>query len=266
MANLDLVYGDTKSDIEKKYIILSSFSTFILTVLDMAWFSFRTKKRMQKYIVNPEVLEPLLANRGAVTITGHIGNWELLAKQGALYCQQLITIAAASKNPYLDKLICKLRASEKLVMIPKQGALKRLIKALKANDTIAIAADQNTLPMNGGMYVNFLGLPAPITRAPFLLAEKTTSPIFVGYCIPIEKYKYKIYLSKPYYISDDNNEEAVTNCVVKELEAAINSHPEYWLWMYKKWKYIPKSIDEKRYPFYAKRHDRERFFDLKDNM
>ncbi|MDA3797484.1 MAG: lysophospholipid acyltransferase family protein [Kiritimatiellae bacterium] len=266
MANLNLVYGDTKNDIEKRKIILSSFSTFILTVLDMAWFSFRTKQRMKKYVVNPEALEPLLTNRGAVTVTGHIGNWELLAKQGAFYCQQLITIAAPSKNPYIDKLICKLRASDKLVMIPKQGALKRLLKSLRSNDTIAIAADQNTLPMNGGVYVNFLGLPAPITRAPFLLAEKTSSPIFVGYCIPTEKYKYKIYLSEPYLISDDNSEENIINCVVKELEDAINSYPEYWLWMYKKWKYIPKSIDEKRYPFYAKRHNRERFFAPKDNM
>jgi len=265
MANLDLVFGDSKSHKEKKQITAASFSSFILTVLDMIWFSFRTKKRIKKYVINQNALEAL-TKQGAVTVTGHIGNWELLAKTGAMFCKQLVTIAAPSKNRYIDSLIAKLRTSEKLVMIPKSGALKQLLKALKSDKTIAIAADQNTLPRNGGMYLNFLGIPAPITRAPFLLAKKTNKPIFVGYCIPTEKYKYKIYLSKPYYITEGTPEEEVIKSIINELEKPILEHPEFWLWMYKKWKYIPKSIDESKYPFYAKRHNREKYFDTKDNM
>jgi Kdo2-lipid IVA lauroyltransferase/acyltransferase len=265
MANLDLVFGDSKSHKEKQKITAASFSSFILTVMDMIWFSFLTKKRINKHVINMAALEAL-TEQGAVTVTGHIGNWELLAKTGAMFCKQLVTIAAPSKNRYIDKLISKLRTSEKLIMIPKRGALKQLLKALKNEETIAIAADQNTLPKNGGTYVNFLGVPAPITRAPFLLAEKTGKPIFVGYCIPTEKYKYKIYLSKPYYITEKQSEEKVTEAVIKELEKTILEHPEFWLWMYKKWKYIPKSMDESKYPFCAKRHNREKYFDTKDNM
>ena len=265
MANLDLVYGDSKSHKEKKQITAASFSSFILTVLDMIWFSFRSKQRIKKYVINQEAFEPL-SEKGSVTVTGHIGNWELSAKIGAIYCKQLVTIAAKSKNQHIDKLISKLRASEKLIMIPRKGALKRLLKALKTDETIAIAADQNTLPKNGGTYVNFLGLPAPITRAPFLLAAKTNKPIFVGYGIPTEKYKYKMYLSKPYYITEENPEEEVIKSIINELEKPIKEHPEFWLWMYKKWKYIPKSVDESKYPFYSQRNNREKYLDTKDNM
>jgi lauroyl/myristoyl acyltransferase len=265
MANLDLVYGDSKSKKEKERITAGSFSSFILTVLDMIWFSFRSKQRIKKYVINQEAFEPL-SEKGSVIVTGHIGNWELSAKIGAIYCKELVTIAAKSKNKYIDHLISRLRASDKLVMVPKKGALKRLLKALKTDGNIAIAADQNTIPKDGGTYVNFLGLPAPITRAPFLLAKKTNKPIFVGYGIPTDDYKYKMYLSKPYYINEETSEEEVIKQVIDELEKPIKEHPEFWLWMYKKWKYIPKSIDEKRYPFYAKRHNRDKYLDSKDNM
>ena len=45
--------------------------------------------------------------------------------------------------------------------------------------------------------------------------------------------------------------ETTERCA-QAIEAEVRARPELWLWMYKRWKYIPEGEEPDRYPFYAR--------------
>ena len=49
-----------------------------------------------------------------------------------------------------------------------------------------------------------------------------------------------------------------TRDIAAAMEKVVRKHPEQWLWIYKRWKYIPDSRSEDEYPFYARRSARAR--------
>ena len=44
----------------------------------------------------------------------------------------------------------------------------------------------------------------------------------------------------------------LTRTVASTLEQAIADRPAQWLWMYKRWKYVPQGQDPSRFPYYAR--------------
>ena len=44
--------------------------------------------------------------------------------------------------------------------------------------------DQNTSEREGGIVVDFLGLPMPVSSAPAALAYRTGTTIMLGFCLP----------------------------------------------------------------------------------
>jgi lauroyl/myristoyl acyltransferase len=49
--------------------------------------------------------------------------------------------------------------------------------------------------------------------------------------------------------------EELTAAIMKGYEMVIRRHPEQYLWLYPRWRYIPSNASEeyrKRFPFYAR--------------
>ncbi|MFN3480767.1 MAG: lysophospholipid acyltransferase family protein, partial [Thermodesulfovibrionales bacterium] len=114
--------------------------------------------------------------RGIIFITGHCGNWELLALATSLKLTPVSVVARRLNNPFLNNLIERLRSRYGNTVIYKKGALKEIIKTLRKNGSVGILIDQAVLPEEG-IIVDFLGRPAWTTKMPVLIARKTGSPI-----------------------------------------------------------------------------------------
>jgi Kdo2-lipid IVA lauroyltransferase/acyltransferase len=122
---------------------------------------------------------------------------------------------------------------------------------------VALLMDQNILPRDGGAFVDFFGLPVPVSQAVFPLAARTGAPVAFAYCVADEQGRYTVYLSAPVSVADlGATPLAATQRVAAMSEAAIRQHPGCWLWMYRRWKWVPPERGLEGYPFYA-RHYRE---------
>ncbi len=179
--------------------------------------------------------------KGVIFITGHCGNWELLAILSSYKVAPLSVVARPLNNPYLNTFLEKARSRYGNRAIYKKGALRAILAALKDGGLVGILMDQAVFPEEGYV-VSFLGRGAWTTKMPALLARKTGAPavpVFIrrtgeGHEITVHP---EVGLS-----SNSNQEEAVredTERFSGFIEDYIRENPSQWLWMHRRWKRAP---------------------------
>ena len=245
LKNLDAVFGTQKSVAEKRKILEISFATFTLTMLDLFWFSRNPEKRISNYVTFEAcaLRDSFFEDKPLVCITAHMGNWEVMGQAAALQGADLASIAATLKNKAVDTILIKQRERTGQTIIPQKGALKTLISRFRKKGKAAFVLDQNTDVKDGGIVVDFLGLPMPVSPAPATLAYRTGTEIIFGFCIPKAGGHYCITFTKiitppPFQKSLSTADVAteLTRQIQDEISTQILQHPEFWLWSYKHWR------------------------------
>lgn len=256
-ANLDLVYGGSLPARSKRSILLGAFRMFAQVILDTLWFSRHTRERLDRYVTFDRSFSALFRPAAQICVSAHLGNWEVLGQALALKGYPLASVAAPLANPGVDRLLNRLRAATGQTIVPQRGALKRLLHELRAGHKVALLLDQNTKPSRGGMFLDFFGLEVPVSTAPAALAWHTQSEICVGFAVPLPDGRYQAWLrdviappspSKP----RDAAVAQLTERLLANVRDEIQRHPQNWLWMYKRWKYVAPGRRREEYPFYAK--------------
>lgn len=255
-ANLNIAFGETKSAPEKRAILRAAYITMTRTFLDVIWFGTRPEKRLTKYVELDESMQQLFCEKKQICITAHFGNWEVVGQIMALHKFPFHSIAMPVKNPEVDRLLIARREVTGQKIIPREGALRKLLGVLRSGGKTAFLVDQNTKESEGGIWVNYFGLPVPVTPAPAALAAKTGSEIFIGFCAPCRRGRYRVYITETILPPAGTGEETtrdLTQTILSAIEREVTKHPEHWLWMYKRWKAKNGTVDPRRYPFYSKR-------------
>ncbi|MDF7798974.1 lysophospholipid acyltransferase family protein [Pontiellaceae bacterium B1224] len=259
LKNLDAIFGDSKTDREKRDILAASFGTFAQTMLDVFWFTKDAKKRLDTYVYFEDMplTESFFEDKAIICITAHFGSWEIIGQAAAARGADLASIAATLKNKTVDRLLIEQREQTGQTIIPQKGALKSLISRLRKKGKTAFVLDQNTAEADGGIVVDFLGLPMPVSPAPAALAYRTGTEIMFGFCIPQKNGKYRIIIPD-HIIPPSYDKEADMNAIIFDLTCRIQDiiskyileYPEFWLWSYKHWQRKPGKAYPANYPDY----------------
>lgn len=181
-----------------------------------------------------------LKGRGLVFITGHCGNWELMAVTFGVKVDNVSGVARQQNNPYLNKLVEKIRAKYGNKIIYKKGALKGILSELKKGRGVGILMDQAVL-RNEGYIIDFLGKPAWTTKMPALIARKTDAaviPVFINR----DGDRHIMNIHPEVILSAEQDfEKAIiedTKNFSKYIEDYIKSYPSEWLWIHRRWKRV----------------------------
>lgn len=184
------------------------------------------------------VLDAALAReKGVVFVSGHVGNWELLARRVALAGYPCQTIAKETSDPRLTEYVDSFRASAKLKAIwrGRPGAAKDMLRALKRGEILGLLIDQDTNVQS--VWVPFFGRLAKTPRAAADLALRTGAALMLGYCQRDEQTGR--YVLRMHELSIDaplDTPESVTARLTAHIEAAIRLHPAQWVWMHRRWR------------------------------
>lgn len=181
-------------------------------------------------------------NKGVIFITGHCGNWELMALAFGVKVDNVSVVARMQDNPYLNRLVENIRAKYGNNVIYKKGALKGMLSGLKKNKGIGILMDQAVLK-DEGYKIDFLRRPAWTTKMPALMAKKTGAavvPIFIHRASGSNRDTHVIHIYPEVALSaEDDTEKAIiedTKRFSGFIENYIKEHPTEWLWIHKRWK------------------------------
>lgn len=254
-ANVKLVYGDELNERQVRAMVRESFSCFALVLLDLFWFSLFTVRRIRKYVHADAEYCKACKDGAFILLTAHFGNWEALGLMTALGVERIVSVAAPLENRFADRVLKYMRRGTGQVVVGKSGAVRVLMKELKAGNKAALVMDQNTLPEDGGLFVDLFGVPAPVSMAPagIMLHAGCDAGFVCG--IPDGKGHYEAKLTERFVYEDCKSltREDLTIKFVNALERAVSMSPQHWLWAYKRWKFIPEGAEMNKFPFYSRK-------------
>jgi Kdo2-lipid IVA lauroyltransferase/acyltransferase len=179
--------------------------------------------------------------RGALLFTGHFGYWEINAIAHAAAFAPIGVLARPLDNRRLHDLLERMRGCTGNYVIYRRGALRRVLKALAANDGVAILIDQH-IQAPDAVTVNFFDRPAATTLALGVLALRTGAPVIPVFALPVGPGRYRLVYEHPVDPPADDSPEAIrdfTQRCTDVLEMQVRRHPELWLWMHRRWRDTP---------------------------
>ena len=126
-----------------------------------------------------------------------------------------------------DRYICKYQIKKGI-----SGA-REIIKLYKNGFSIALMIDQR---VREGIKLNFFGKPASTTTIPAQLVKKFGCKIVPIYIERIDKFYYKIKISRPIDFDKNQSIEKISLVLNEELEKMILKRPGQWIWSHDRWK------------------------------
>ena len=102
----------------------------------------------------------------------HFGNWDLQAMYFALTGRPINVIARRIYFNKYDDFINKARRSKGVNIIYRDESPRKILRALKRDETVGVLADQDVDSVDG-VFVNFFGHLAYTPKAPVALALAT---------------------------------------------------------------------------------------------
>lgn len=182
--------------------------------------------------------------RGVVGVTGHIGNWELLAQVIAHAGYPISTIAKPLYDPRLTRWVHDLRSAHGLGVIWRgvQGSAKDMLRVFREGGMLALLIDQDTRV--DGTFVPFFGRPAFTPTAAASLALRFSAPIVVAWTHRDNgRHMFHIEMM-PYTSTGDaqRDTQELTERLTARLEQAVRQQPAQWVWLHRRWKRQPRDI------------------------
>jgi KDO2-lipid IV(A) lauroyltransferase len=184
-------------------------------------------------------------HKGIVFVTGHCGNWELIALCfKRLFNETMSVVARKQNNPYLNTMVERMRMHYDNSIIYKQGALRPIISRLKKDGVIGMLADQAVFTEEG-VLIDVLGRKAWASKTPVVIAQKTGVPLIPAF-IHREHDRHVITLSPEFELSGDMSEEGIRQDVQAlscYLEDFVCAHPSDWYWVHRRWKRAGEAVE-----------------------
>ncbi len=176
--------------------------------------------------------------KGVMFLTGHCGNWELIALTFGYRYDPFVVMVREQKNPYLTRCIEAMRSRYGNTIIYKKTALREMMRLLRNNGVTGMLIDQAVMPSEGYL-VDFLGRPAWTTSMPVLMARKCGVALLPAF-ISREGEGHRIVIHPEVeFASDDPSDEALardTALLTRYVDDFVRSHPAQWYWVHRRWK------------------------------
>lgn len=176
--------------------------------------------------------------RGVLLFTGHFGFWEINALVHALEMKPMAVVGRPLDNPMLHALLESVRTSTGNTVFYRRGAIRRVLRALAANQAVALLIDQH-IQTADAVYVDFFNRPASTTSALAALARRTGAPVIPVFALPLPGGRFRMVyehaVEPPRADSPDAIREFTQRCT-DVLEMYVRRYPELWLWMHRRWR------------------------------
>ena len=173
-----------------------------------------------------------------VFVTGHVGNWELLAQRILRSGFEGATVARDAPNPFIGRWLEAERAAGALETINRGDptAARKILGALKRGALLGVLLDQDTKVQS--IHVPFFGRPAATPVAAAELALRRNAPVIAGF-ITRKTRGHRIRLMR--VALDDLDVAGATALFSRLIEQAIREQPTEWVWFHDRWRTLPPS-------------------------
>ena len=187
-------------------------------------------------------LDDVLAlGRGAIVVTAHLGNWELLAARLRRRGLHGAVVGRERPRDPTSGWLVRMRAAYGVESLPQDAAPRRLLEVLHGGGTLGLLADLDVRRL-AGTYVPFFGTPARALTAPAALARAAGLPLLPARCTAIDARRYRLTFDAPLELDTRLDRRAATLELTERLAACyerwIRADPEQWAWHQPRWRAV----------------------------
>lgn len=235
LENFAQVLGTGPTDRRTRRVARRAFGNYFKMFADFIIMGSLSPQAIRR-MVRPEGLEHLQAalagGKGAIAVTAHISNWDMLAAAAAAYGYPVNAVTNDLPSGRLNDLVVKSRARIGMRMIPAQsGSLRNIMRALARNELVALVCD--LYRGEHGVTMPFFGRPAQLPAGPAAIALKTGAPIVPVWVERRPDNHYVAHVEAPLEVSRTGNPsedvQITTGHIVEFFERIVRQAPDQWL-------------------------------------
>jgi len=246
LTHLDVAFGDRLPPSARERIARDAFVNAARSFCEVAKIDEIRARRADYFEVEGEenARAVLAAGRGGIVVTGHIGNWELLAAYWAWAGFPIAAIARSVDGGEINQLLVDVRSRQGVVTILREspGAARDILRAIKSGSLLAMLIDQDTKVQS--VSVPFFGRMARTPIAAASLAIRRDLPVFVAFISRRPQGGHRITVGAPieFVRSGDMVADirALTQVFNEHIEKQIERHPQEWVWWHRRWRRPPR--------------------------
>ncbi len=245
LRNLELAFPE-KSLAERKRIVAGVFTSLGRLLAEVCRFPSYTRENISQVAIYDGFENYERANqrgKGVLFLTAHLGGWEIGSFMHSLHGHPLRIVVRPLDNPYINRLVERVRTLHGNTTFGKQDFARGLLSAMKAGETVGLLMDTNMTPPQG-VFVDFFGTPACTASGVARVALHTDAAVVPAFTIwdpVLRKYRVRFDPALELVRTGNDAEDVVANTArfTKVIEEYVRRYPDQWLWVHRRWKTRP---------------------------
>ncbi len=234
-ANIRQVLGDNASDEELDRMAFATYRCMMKNYFDLFWLPARSGEEILQRVdlEGWEHCEAAMeAGQGVIMASLHYGNAEMILQVVPALGVPCLAPAEHIQPEPLFQYFCKLRGAHGLRLIPVDGPLVDLLRALRRGEAIGLALDRDAT--DSGRFVEFFGRPAKLPDGAARLALRTGAPILLCFSRRLPQGRYTIRILPPIHFSpvkhpDEDTIERAMRRILSAVEEELRKDPSQWV-------------------------------------
>ena len=202
------------------------------------------REYVEKYVEIPRLayfFEVLKEGRGAIILTAHIGNFDLLNVVATLLGIPLTIISKDIKPKAMNDFWMGARARYGLKTVPHHQSARACLKVLRQKEVLGFVLDQN-MKRNEGIFVDFFDRPACTSPGLAFLSAASGAPVVPVFVVRKPDGRHLVIVRDAIKAPPDREESTIAEYTLRYtrfIEDTIREYPAQWFWLHRRWKTQP---------------------------
>jgi Kdo2-lipid IVA lauroyltransferase/acyltransferase len=186
--------------------------------------------------------------RGALILTAHFGNFELLPSVHAMNGYQISLVHHAQRFVPGDVLLTYVRERAGVDPIRKHTAARAVLRTLRSGGLVGIPFDQNA-KRREAVFVPFFGEPAATSSGLARLVRISGAPVVPIFIVRLpdgRSHRVEVHDEIPLQRTEDEKADIEENTrrFVKAVEDMVRRYPEQFLWTHRRYRTRPRGMPQ----------------------
>lgn len=179
--------------------------------------------------------------KGAIMLTAHFGNWELLGAAFGMRTGRLKYLLPAQTNAGADAYLNEVRRRLGVEPLTIGYGMRTGLRALREGSFLGMLPDQDA--RRAGVHAPFFGRPASTHTGPARLAIRAGCPIAVALVERTAPGRFharmRCILTPDPALPEEEEVLRLTSRINAAIEEGIRERPDHWYWIHRRWKTPP---------------------------
>jgi lauroyl/myristoyl acyltransferase len=214
------------------------FRRFAVCFADLLSLNRGPRSDLWRHVTGDDVQRPtreaLKLGRGCVSVTAHLGNWELAGRLLATVGPPVHVVMAPEQDPAVGALLERgVQPGVRFVRLTSPMVGIELVAALRRGEIVAFQLDR-AMGGRGDESVPFFGAPAKFPLGPFMMAAAAGARVVPAFCVLDPAGGYRLHVEEGLVVSRGAEVDAL-RAAVGVLQRYVERYWDQWFNFYDIW-------------------------------